>query len=89
MNVRLRAVPSPPPPPVEAASPRIRLPGYPAPQPISGNAAGIEPAAYYVVGPQNVVQTVQITPLGATAIGPAPAPTIASSDGFRPRGAMR
>jgi hypothetical protein len=89
MNVRLRAVPSPPPPPVESAGPRIRLPGYSAPQPISANASGAEPAGYYIVGPQNVVQTVQIAPLGATAASAPPAPMIASSDGFRARGSMR
>jgi hypothetical protein len=106
MGVRLRPVASPGPQPVEADSPRIRLPGYPAPQPTSAQY-GVEPAAYYsasanpatgmaawpggVLQTGGVIQTVQITPLAATAYAPGTSPVIASTsgDGFRPRGSMR
>jgi hypothetical protein len=41
-EVTLRAVPSPPPAPVESSTPRIRIPGYPAP-PVTMNPATISP----------------------------------------------
>jgi hypothetical protein len=97
MAVRLRAVPSPPPEPVEAAAPRIRLPGYAAPQPGSVPPATAEQAAYYyspgsaavaAQGPNGTMQTVQITPLAANTYAPSVA-TLAAGDGFRPRGSMR
>lgn len=97
MGVRLRAVPSPAPQPVESSAPRIRLPGY-SPQPASAQN-GVEQAAYYTSNvpvapgsswPGGVMQTVQITPLNAMAYNPAPGPTVAiAGDGFRPRGSMR
>jgi hypothetical protein len=91
MDVRLRAVPSPPPEPVEPSTPRIRIPGYPVPQPMTEASGAAQPAAFYapvavpIVGG---VQTVQIAPLGTMAAAP---PTAAggSSDGFRPRSSMR
>jgi len=92
MDVRLRAVPSPPPEPVEPSTPRIRIPGYPAPQPMTGVGGAAQPAAYYapvavpIVG--GMVQTVQLTPLGTMAAAP-PTASSGNPDGFRPRSSMR
>jgi hypothetical protein len=92
MDVRLRAVPSPPPEPVQPTTPRIRLPGYTAPQVNSGASAFAQPAAPYAgMNPTSpVLQTVQMSPmqsppeLVATSLA-APPVAIASGDGFRPR----
>jgi hypothetical protein len=98
MPVRLRAVPSPPPEPVEASSPRIRIPGYAAP-PTAGQQqpAAVQQAAYYtamapppgmVAWPNGTVQTVQVGPVTPIAYAPTVA-TLSAGDGFRPRGSMR
>jgi hypothetical protein len=95
IDVRLRAVPSPPPATSESTTPRIRLPGYSPSQPIG--VSGPAPAAvYFHVPPPGYgtgPQSVQISALppsynSATNLAAIPAPA-ASPDGFRPRGSMR
>jgi hypothetical protein len=94
IDVRLRAVPSPPPQPVEPTTPRIRVPSYIAPQPLPGASTFSPPIANYATAVPTgaVLQTVQVTPLPSS---PSPATTsaassaIASGDGFRPRTSMR
>ncbi|HEY3391692.1 MAG TPA: hypothetical protein VGK58_03220 [Lacipirellulaceae bacterium] len=88
LGVRLRAVPSPPAAPSAPAVPRIRLPGYYAPQPYTNAAV---PPGTVIYGPpvtQNygsAPQLVQISPMSLAGM-PQPA---ASHDGFRPRTTMR
>jgi hypothetical protein len=97
IDVRLRAVPSPPPAPIESTTPRIRLPGYGPPPPISGSSPVTQPAPLYAtVAPASFTaapQMVQITALppsygAVTNLAATPASSI-SPDGFRPRGSMR
>jgi hypothetical protein len=93
MDVRLRAVPSPP--AVEATTPRIRLPGYVAPQPMPGASAFPQPGTNYATavptGP--MLQTVQISPLPSPPVSEASSlaagSATVSGDGFRPRTSMR
>jgi hypothetical protein len=97
IDVQLRAVASPD--PVAPSTPRIRLPGYPAPQPTNGasaaavmNGAGMQvvqiapgpPQGYY--DPALGTFVVTAPPVGSLL---APAATSGSSDGFRPRSSMR
>lgn len=93
MGVRLRAVPSPPPDPIGSPTPRIRLPGYPPRQSVTGQAGGVQQAGYVATtaaAATGVVQTVQITPLPPMAFNRTPTvATVSSRDGFRPRGSMR
>jgi hypothetical protein len=96
MDVRLRAVPSPPPQPVEPTTPRIRLPGYPAPQFTPGASMVAQPPGGIVaVGPTDArLQTVQISallapPYAAATTLPTGGNSIAGGDGFRPRTSMR
>ena len=88
MEVRLRAVPSPPPEPLQPSTPRIRLPGYAAPQPWTGVGAAVQPMA------GAMVQTASLGPLPPQPYDPtisvAASPgSIAAHDGFRPRSSMR
>ena len=96
MDVRLCAVPSPPPQPVEPTTPRIRLPGYAVPPGAASASTFTQPAPMYVT--QNpgspALQTVQIGPLppppGSMAANSAvPQGVVASGDGFRPRSSRR
>lgn len=96
IDVRLRAVSSPPLEPLESTTPRIRLPGYPAPPQLS--AAALQPAplstAMLPGGLNGSVQTVQATALAPSpfvapgSVSPTGGSTV-SSDGFRPRGSIR
>jgi hypothetical protein len=89
IGVRMRAVPSPQLPPAETATPRIRLPGYTSP---TTPPAGVEQAGYYMGQPSFAqVQTLPITPVQAVVYNPPVVGlgTVASGDGFRPRGSMR
>jgi hypothetical protein len=96
IDVRLRAVPSPPPETLESTTPRIRLPSYSTSQPVGGSSYVI-PASFVVPSAPAVygtgVQTMQVSALPpshpiATDLASSPAATI-SPDGFRPRGSMR
>jgi hypothetical protein len=87
MDVRLRAVPSPPTDTAQPTMPRIRLPNYFAPA--LQNGAALPAAPIYVTPlpavPGGNVQAVQISPLAVAALPQA----ALSQDGFRPRGSMR
>jgi hypothetical protein len=96
MDVRLRAVPSPPPDPVESTTPRIRIPTYSVPATATGASMLVQPSPTYVAqtstGP--LLQTVQIGPLppppGVLAANYAvPQGVAGSGDGFRPRSSQR
>lgn len=98
MDVRLRAVPSPPPEPADSPTPRIRLPGYPAPQPLIDADTRAQPTPFYATPASAIsvgaVQMVQASPLPPMVYDPtvnmAAAPqTSGSRDGFRPRSSMR
>jgi hypothetical protein len=87
MDVQLRAVPSPPPQPVEVTAPRIRLPGYPTPQ--TTMSPGTSGPSTSFTSP-----TLAYDPsLGSLVVvnspGASPQSATPSSDGFRPRTSMR
>ena len=90
IDVQLRAVASPE--PVAPSTPRIRLPGYPTPQPASGGAMQVvqiapgPPQGYY--DPALGTFVVTAPPVGSLLV-PAPAATSGGRDGFRPRSSMR
>ncbi|HEX2476584.1 MAG TPA: hypothetical protein VHK01_17660 [Lacipirellulaceae bacterium] len=89
MDVRMRAVPSPPPTPAGSPTPRIRLPGYHTPQPYYSNAA-MPPGTVLYIAPtmQNVSGAPQVVqPNSVTLAGMPQGPT--GQDGFRARTAMR
>ena len=88
MGVRLRAVPSPPAAPSAPGAPRIRLPGYYAPQPYSN--AALPPGTEIYGAPVtqsygNAPQIVQMSPMSLAGMPQG----ATSQDGFRPRTAMR
>ncbi|HJQ79625.1 MAG TPA: hypothetical protein VJ828_06700 [Lacipirellulaceae bacterium] len=88
MGVRLRAVPSPPAAPSAPAVPRIRLPGYYAPQPYTN--AALPPGTVIYGAPVmqsagSAPQLVQISPMSLAGMPQAGT----SQDGFRPRTTMR
>jgi hypothetical protein len=88
MDVRLRAVPSPPSTPGAPAAPRIRLPGYYTPQPLTNAPL---PAGTVIYGPpvmQSVNNAPQVVQLNRMSLAEMPQAT-AGQDGFRPRTAMR
>jgi hypothetical protein len=96
MDVRLRAVPSPPPQPVEPTTPRIRIPAYTVPATATGAGILTQPSPTYVTQPSGspLLQTVQIGPLppppGVLAANYAvPQDVAGSGDGFRPRSSQR
>jgi hypothetical protein len=96
MDVRLRAVPSPPPEPVEPTTPRIRIPSYAEPPTATGASTLSQPAAIYATSsvPGPVLQTVQISPIAPPSVSmamnsSAPQTVAASGDGFRPRSSGR
>jgi hypothetical protein len=96
MDVRLRAVPSPSPQPVEPTTPRIRIPGYAVPPMATGASITIQPAPFYATPymASPTLQTVQIGPIapptGSMAMNyTAPQGVVASGDGFRPRSSRR
>jgi hypothetical protein len=96
MDVRMRAVASPPPEPVLPSTPRIRWPGYAVPPSTSGAGFIAQPAPLYVVAwpsrPDMTLQMASIGPLGAPSNQSAiniPPVAVASGDGFRPRGSVR
>jgi hypothetical protein len=88
MGVRLRAVPSPPAAPSAPAVPRIRLPGYYAPQPYTN---AVMPPGTVIYGAPvmqsagSAPQLVQISPMSLAGMPQAST----SQDGFRPRTTMR
>ncbi|HEX2477155.1 MAG TPA: hypothetical protein VHK01_20535 [Lacipirellulaceae bacterium] len=88
MGVRLRAVPSPPATPSAPAVPRIRLPGYYAPQPYTNAALPPGTVIYGAPVMQSVgsaPQLVQISPMSLAGMPQA----ATTQNGFRPRTAMR
>jgi hypothetical protein len=96
MDVRLRAVPSPPPQPVEPTTPRIRIPAYSVPATATGASMLTQAPPTYIAqtSASPLLQTVQIGPLppppGVLAANYAvPQGTVASGDGFRPRSSSR
>jgi hypothetical protein len=87
MDVRLRAVPSPPAETAGPGAPRIRLPSYLPPQPLS-NAGGMAGPVIYTApmyGPAQRMQPVQPGPLSVAAMPQQ----MSNQDGFRARGPMR
>jgi hypothetical protein len=76
IDVRLRAVPSPPPESLESTTPRIRLPSHSTSQPIGRGSVVGQTAPFFV------------TTIPATNLASSPAAPI-SPDGFRARGSMR
>jgi hypothetical protein len=93
IDVRLRAVASPPPEPVERSVPRIRLPGYSTPQANAGSALAqpsqfsstVLPAAYTSgaqIPQMALLPSSHYAATNLAAMQAAPA----STDGFRPRG---
>jgi hypothetical protein len=96
IDVRLRAVPSPPPEPVESTTPRIRLPNYAAAQPMSAVHFAMPPSAFYPSAAPptyGAAPTVHISPSSppqdSVARLTSPPGMVISADGFRPRGSMR
>jgi hypothetical protein len=88
IDVRMRAVPSPPPAPVGPPTPRIRLPGYTT-QPYYSNAA-MQPGTVLYGAPamqyvSSAPQLMQPSPVALAGMPQGPA----SQDGFRPRTTMR
>jgi hypothetical protein len=95
MDVRLRAVPSPP-QPVESTTPRIRIPAYSVPATATGASMLTQPSSTYIAqtsAASPLQQTVQIGPLppppGVLAANYAVPQVVASGDGFRPRSSSR
>lgn len=82
MGVQLRAVPSPAPEPVDATTPRIRLPGYPTPATTSGVPVQPQANGYYTVAPAAAGNAVQIVPLQSPWDG-----TMLPAYGAQPAGA--
>jgi hypothetical protein len=97
MDVQIRAVPSPPPEPVEPNTPRIRLPGY-TPQPMTGAGQIGQPALFYATAiptaAGSMVQTASLGPIPQSPYDPtrnlaAASGATGSHDGFRPRSSIR
>ncbi len=91
-EVQLRAVPSAPVESIDATTPRIRMPGYPA----SSGASGTAMQAVQTVPVQSPWDGAVVQPYGAQVPGGAavnaalqPQPSTLSPDGFRPRSTMR
>jgi hypothetical protein len=97
IDVRLRAVPSPAPVPGDSTTPRIRLPSYAAPQPMSAVGVATPPTAFYPTASPPAyytITTAQISPMSppppvSVANLPASPGMVISPDGFRPRGSTR
>lgn len=97
IDVRLRAVPSPPFEPLDSTTPRIRLPGYAIP-PTQSGATALQPTPFNIAttpaaynGNLQTFQPAALSPspiVTPNSVPPAIAPT-GSSDGFRPRGSVR